>query len=356
MMQQYQSSERILPVANRVFLLTFLLAATTPVLSSVDPSPHNEHSFLRKRDTDSSSPSIWSWKFPPRAKQETNETSSFLRDRDRDLIINQETEHDKQSQPLLERFNPLTLLARNQGHRANIRDFPFFAHWSEAYCGASLIHDDILLTAAHCGKDADSPLDIKQARIASPFRTAGGVVRTIVHQAVHPQYNAELKVYDFQLLKLHTSALVDPYTGNRTEARLVERNADSANPAVGAELTAVGFGVTTPDGSSGNSDVLMDVHIQRFDHQLCEQQYGPKRIPDSVMMCMGAVGGGKDVCQGKCTKCTPADKVVLVFSCHLVFFSLTTFAVSPIYCFAAATNRRLGWTHRGCQWRSGCRR
>ena len=35
------------------------------------------------------------------------------------------------------------------GHEANILDYPFFAHWSHAECGATVIHDDILLTAGH---------------------------------------------------------------------------------------------------------------------------------------------------------------------------------------------------------------
>jgi hypothetical protein len=35
------------------------------------------------------------------------------------------------------------------GHEANFWDYPFFAHWTHAECGATVIHDDILLTAGH---------------------------------------------------------------------------------------------------------------------------------------------------------------------------------------------------------------
>jgi hypothetical protein len=35
------------------------------------------------------------------------------------------------------------------GHEANYWDYPFFAHWTHAECGATVVHDDILLTAGH---------------------------------------------------------------------------------------------------------------------------------------------------------------------------------------------------------------
>ena len=136
-------------------------------------------------------------------------------------------------------------------------------------------------------------------RMLSPFRTHGGLTRVIVHQETHPKYNAELKLYDFQLLKLDQSALVTAPGNNATGAKVVPLNEDYYQPPVGSEVTAVGFGTVTPDGSSGNSDFLMDVQIKRFDHLKCEEQYGHARIPDNVMFCMGVEGGGKDVCQGE---------------------------------------------------------
>ncbi|CAB9504571.1 Vitamin K-dependent protein C (Fragment) [Seminavis robusta] len=220
-----------------------------------------------------------------------NGTSFGLSDQ-RDLIINEKPAVEKEN----EIFNPLTLLEIS-GHRVNATEYPFFAHWSKAYCGASLVAPDILLTAAHCGS-RDNPLEDKIVRMISSNRLDGGIRRVVVHQETHPDYNHELHVWDFQLLKLEKSALVTRDGNRLTGAKVVPLNEDYYYPPVGTDLTALGFGTTTPDGSTGPSNFLMDVQFKRFPNHRCELQYGPKRIPSENMLCMGEEGGGKDVCQG----------------------------------------------------------
>ena len=227
-------------------------------------------------------------------QNEPNQPPPPLPQPQRDLIINEKTQAEQAT--FLERINPQTLLFEH-GHRTNVSHFPYFAHWSDAFCGASLVAPDILLTAAHCGM-SQHPLAQKRVRLRSESRTSGGITRVVVHQETHPAYNAFLHDYDFQLLKLNASALVNADGNESTGVAIVELNDNYYYPPVDAELTALGFGTTTPDASTGNSQVLMDVNLTYFPKDVCEAQYGPHRVPAATMMCMGVPGGGKDVCRG----------------------------------------------------------
>jgi trypsin len=223
----------------------------------------------------------------------------------RNLIYNEKTEEEQAS--FLEAVNPLSYILPH-GHRANHTQYPYFVAWTDAFCGASLVWDDIVLTAAHCGVAAENPLAIKQVRLLSPFRKSDSdddddgddddevVVRTIVYQETHPDYNRNLKEYDFQILKLDRSAIVDQH-GNETGAAIVTLNRDYYHPAAGDDLQAVGFG--SDAASDGKMvDTLLDVIFQTQSHDKCQDQYGPGRVPDQLMICMGVEGGGKDTCQG----------------------------------------------------------
>jgi len=183
------------------------------------------------------------------------------------------------------------------GHEANVDEYPYFAHWSNAMCGASVIHDDILLTAGHCGKKAVEPLKRSQVRLLSKYREEGGITRKIAHLEVHPRFNQNVQEYDYQIIKLSKSVLVDN-DGNPTGATIVKLNHNKDNPKPGDHIQAVGFGTTTPDGSTGNSRVLMDATLQSFTNSHCSKQYGPGKFVGDIMLCVGTSDGSADTCQG----------------------------------------------------------
>jgi Trypsin len=184
------------------------------------------------------------------------------------------------------------------GHEANVNDYPFFAHWSHAMCGASIVHDDVLLTAGHCGRKALDPLWRKQVRLLSKYREQEGIVRHVAHLEIHPKYNQYVQEFDFQLIKVNSSMLVDD-NGGSTGAQVIKLNRDPNNPKHGDPVQAVGFGTVTPDGHSGNSKVLMDATLQAFSSDHCLKQYGPGKIVEEIMMCVGSVDGAVDTCQGE---------------------------------------------------------
>ncbi|CAB9521115.1 Plasminogen (Fragment) [Seminavis robusta] len=190
------------------------------------------------------------------------------------------------------------------GHEANHNAYPFFGHWSHAMCGVSIVHDDIVLTAAHCGRKAMEPHWRKSMRFLSKFRKEGGITRAVAHMEPHPDFFQPQQIYDFQLVKIQASALVatkhddNKQVGAPTGAQIVKLNYDSNKPKPADEVQAVGFGTVTPDGSTGNSRVLMDVTLQAFSNEHCERQYGGQKIKGDVMICIGSLDGSKDTCQG----------------------------------------------------------
>jgi secreted trypsin-like serine protease len=170
------------------------------------------------------------------------------------------------------------------GNTADEGKYPFFAQWSG--CGASLIHGDILLTAAHCAALSSNSV------IIGPhiYGYADGVLaqsRQVVQRVSHPSNNPSTIAFDFMVLKLNYPITnVDP----------VKLNSDPVIPGSNEdEYIAIGFGATTQDGQSSNS--LQDVSVQYITHDLCnsKEMYNGK-IEASNMLC--AAGVGKDSCQG----------------------------------------------------------
>jgi hypothetical protein len=225
------------------------------------------------------------------------------------------------------------------GHEANVEEYPFFVHWSRAMCGASIVHDDILLTAGHCGRKATDPLERKEVRFGSEMRQSGGYTRAIAHLEVHPNFNQFVKEYDYQLIKLDGSTLKDD-DGKPSGASIVTLNTNPARPAPGTPLQAVGFGTVHPKGKGGNSQVLMDTTLQAFSANHCQSQYGPGHIIEDIMVCLGTIDGSKDTCQG--TSCC------MIFLLSALFAAASTCTHDGTFLFLISSNyiyRRLGWAH-----------
>jgi trypsin len=111
-------------------------------------------------------------------------------------------------------------------------------------CGASLIHADILLTAAHCnvnGVSADVLASAYQRGMA--IDGAQAQARSIVKRVPHPNHNSQTQENDFMIMRLN-----EPVTG----VTPIALNADAKIPAAGNVLTAIGFGRSTSGGARPN--------------------------------------------------------------------------------------------------------
>lgn len=169
------------------------------------------------------------------------------------------------------------------GIRAATSEFPFYATPRGDYlCGATLIHKDILISAAHCGAKTWA------AGVALGCAALGGKGcrnYATVHSYIHPGYNASTKLHDVMLIKINGTA-PEPY---------VKLNFNSSLPALNQSLTAIGYGTTSEGGSISRS--LLRVNVFTAASKDCKKIYG-NLIVDSLMVCNAFPGGGKDTCQG----------------------------------------------------------
>ena len=129
------------------------------------------------------------------------------------------------------------------------------------------------------------------------LRTEQGIPRYVEQQLSHPLYTGGKQDYDFMLLKLDRSALVDD-NGSPTGAELVRLNKNSNLPRVGDALIGMGFGKLAQDATD-TSETFQEVEIYYVDDDTCLEQYSSSDFVKELMFCAGVPGGGKDTCQGK---------------------------------------------------------
>jgi secreted trypsin-like serine protease len=185
------------------------------------------------------------------------------------------------------------------GDVADPADWPFIAELitsrDQHYCGAAVVTETAILTAAHCVEGARRrDFRIVTGRFDRNEHPAGQKFR-IRDIAIHPDYPRRGR-HDIAVLTLGRPTTAPP-------ALLPTEAEDAVELADGAELAVAGWGGTTENG--GNSpDVLLDVELFAISDEDCEQYFvffqaeeevcafgeevGPDRYNDS---CYGDSGG-----------------------------------------------------------------
>jgi len=171
------------------------------------------------------------------------------------------------------------------GTDAPVNAYPFFVSWSG--CGASLVADDVILSAAHCRGQSSNQVTVGQSRKGS---SSNGTRRRITRRVSHPNYRSSSINYDYMVMKLDRPVDTDRYPPIRL-------NQQNAVPISDEELTVIGFGALSEGGFSTPSR-LQEVNVNYIPTSTCNQRnsYGGD-VRDSTMFCAGT-GGGKDSCQG----------------------------------------------------------
>lgn len=179
------------------------------------------------------------------------------------------------------------------GIEASSGEFPFMVSVQDKFgnhiCGASLVAEDVLLSAAHCLGG------ISRARLGSSnlrSESSGTTVIGISDHCKHPKYDEEKMSNDLVLFQLNR-----PYSSNSpsVDASIVNIN-KSFELHDGEQLTAIGFG-STSNVNGPVSNELREVELGYISNSLCVQksQYKAGWIEDS-MMCAGSPR--KDSCSG----------------------------------------------------------
>ena len=219
------------------------------------------------------------------------------------------------------------------GGDADPGEYQFFTAWGSS-CGATIIHDDILLTAAHVSdhngflrlplidfvitrsKLCDfkmithffflslslstfliqcNPLIVESVVAGAYTKGLSGepdsinsVSRIIKERIIHPDYNVESWNYDIMLLKLD-----EPVPSSLPKVTL---NSNSSKPEVLSTVIPLGLGrLAEVDGAF--PEVLQEVNVRVIDPTICNRSpMYPGWIQDS-MICAGVSGGGQDACK-----------------------------------------------------------
>jgi hypothetical protein len=163
-------------------------------------------------------------------------------------------------------------------------EYPYFATTkSTAVCGASLIHPDILLTAAHCQKEFARIGVVYIGAHELDTLTTTAERRTLIRQYPHPDN------HDLMLFQLDQPVDNIP---------VVTLNSDPDQPRLNSTLTAIGFGATSMEHFT-YSDNLMAVDVYPVDPDTCARQYNETtRINPDTMLCAGHSSLNYDSCNG----------------------------------------------------------
>ncbi|XP_045504632.1 collagenase-like [Colias croceus] len=155
---------------------------------------------------------------------------------------------------------------------------------SESACGANLLSNTKLVTAAHCWRSRQNTA-VQFTVILGSVRLFSGGVRSVTSRIVmHPQYNRENLRNDVAVITINHVA----YTNVIGPITLASGSALYTNQWP----TAVGFGLTSDTAVVSQSSVLRQVNLRVISNAECRATYGWDSVVDSSLCTDGGRGTG----------------------------------------------------------------
>ncbi|XP_068083182.1 trypsin-1-like [Anabrus simplex] len=174
------------------------------------------------------------------------------------------------------------------GEPADIRNFPYqvaYLNRGSMMCGASIIGNEWVVTAAHCvvGMSAGQIT----IRAGSSRNSDGGSVHKVTQLIPHERYTKRGTDNDIALAK------VSPPFRFGGSVKAIPLNDRAVTEGTAAVVS--GWGVTA-EGRPDPSPILRQVKVPVVNHAKCDREYGGGITQN--MICAGFDEGKKDACQG----------------------------------------------------------
>ncbi|KAJ1946799.1 hypothetical protein FBU59_001955 [Linderina macrospora] len=136
------------------------------------------------------------------------------------------------------------------GSTASKGEYPFIVYLhngaEKTFCGGSIIGQQWILTAAHCIKTATAK-DLNVYVGQYNYNLDASKATKVTKVVVHPQYNDNSMVNDIAVLQLSSNITWS------SSAQPI--NIDTASIGDGIQVTALGWGFTSPTGKSASKDL-----------------------------------------------------------------------------------------------------
>ncbi|KAI9293224.1 trypsin-like serine protease [Neoconidiobolus thromboides FSU 785] len=174
--------------------------------------------------------------------------------------------------------------------------YPWMAtifRYGEYFCGATLIRDDMIITAAHCAGGLIAPLDtfevqLHRHNLAKSIEEENGKAYKVLKRWVPTDFDRDALYNDIAIMQFD----------NKSKRRNNVRIDDQLYHREGMRVTALGWGATKPLGA--NTDELQEVWLPLASRNNCVGVYKQKLNYTVVktQICAGFKQGGKDTCRG----------------------------------------------------------
>jgi secreted trypsin-like serine protease len=168
-------------------------------------------------------------------------------------------------------------------------------NFNAQYCGASVIGERFILTAAHCVDFLTGPAQV-QVLTNTQSLASGGTRHDVAKIKFHRRWNPDTSDYDVAIIKIKGKVSGIPAAKRAKFITSVEEESDFAPPRTKAFVT--GWGDTDPGSPQDFPTELRQVQVPIVKTKVCN-------APDSYdgeitkrMLCAGLAAGGKDSCQG----------------------------------------------------------
>lgn len=182
------------------------------------------------------------------------------------------------------------------GQEVEVNEWPWQAGmvWSgssSVFCGATVISNEWILTAAHC-VDGTAASEIQMLLGEHDYWDSDEPVRMDISEIISdPNYDSNSVDRDFALLRM-ANPIDWAANPNIRPACLPEYTAGDYDQWMS---TVTGWGTTSSGGPTSN--VLLEVDVQVISNSECNAAYGG--ITDNMLCAQDASGnGGSDACQG----------------------------------------------------------